>query len=156
MAVDARRAGRIAIVVCLVALVSTALILTVAGVDKNDQIEALKTTGVPVTVTVSRCVGLLGGSGSNAAGYACRGSYDFRGKRYEEAIPGNVNRAPGSTLRGVIASGDPALLSTPGTLGAEQASWRVFLAPAALWVVAAATSGALLLRRRRRRRAAPV
>jgi hypothetical protein len=110
---------------------------------------------VPVTVTVSGCRGLLGGSGSNAAGYACRGSYHFRGHRYDEAIPGNVNRAPGSTLNGVIAAGDPALLSTPGQLRGERASWRAFIAPIALGLVVVAAVIALSVRRVRRRRAEP-
>jgi hypothetical protein len=150
VAVDARKAGRVVAVLCLLALTTTALILTFAGVDKNNQITALRTTGVPVTVTVSGCLGLLGGSGSNAAGFACRGTYDFRGRRYEEAIPGNVNRAPKSSVRGVIAAGDPALLSTPAAVRTEHASWRVFLTPIVLGAVVVVAATGLLVRRSRR------
>jgi hypothetical protein len=149
--VDARRAARAAAILCLIALVTTAIILTVAGVDKNDQITELRSTGVPVTVTVTGCIGLLGGSGSNAAGYACRGSYRFHGQRYEESIPGNVNRAPGSALQGVIAPSDPALLSTPAQLRGERASWGVFIAPIVLGALACAAAVVVAVRRAGRR-----
>jgi hypothetical protein len=155
VAVDARRAGRIAVVLGLLALTATAVILTAAGVDKNHQITELRTTGVPVTVTVSSCTGLLGGSGSNAAGYACHGSYHFHGQRYEEAIPGNVNRAPGSRMQAVIAPGDPALLSTPAQVRDDRASWQVFIAPIVLALLVMAAIGALAVRRARRRDSVP-
>lgn len=155
VAVDARRTGRIAVVLSLSVLAALAIILTIAGVDKNDQITELRTNGVPVTVSVSRCVSLLGGSGSNPAGYACRGSYRFRGQRYEEAIPGTANHAPGSMIQGVIAPGNPALLSTPNQLQGERASSRVFIAPIVLGFLVVVATALLALRAVRRRPTPP-
>jgi hypothetical protein len=86
-------------------------------------------------ITSSGCRGLLGGSGSNAAGYACRGSFTLDGRRYNENIPGNTLRPPGTVIRGVSVPGDPALVTTAQILAAEQASWGVYIAPTVLLIV---------------------
>ncbi len=149
MDVDPRRARRLAIGVCLIALTATALVLLVAGVKKNSQAESLRQHGVPVTVTVTNCTGLLGGSGSNAAGYACSGTYVFDGRLFDEAIPGTVLLHPGSVVRGVIVPNDPRLLSTPRAVANQQASWRVFIAPAILLLVVLFVIGVVVLTDRR-------
>lgn len=82
-------------------------------------------------------------------GYVCRGSYLFDGRRYDQAIPGNRLRAPGSTLAGVVARDDPTLLTTAGVLATEHPSWRVYLAPAVLVVVDLGLLALLAVRRRR-------
>ena len=155
MAVDTRRAGRVVVILCVVALAAASAALFVVGARKNAQISDLRSRGLPITVTVTRCRGLLSGSGSNAAGYACRGSYEYHGTHYEEAIPGNLNRAPGSTVAGLIAPDDPALLSTPAVVHSERASWRVFIAPGVLGLIAVAAAVALALRRAGRGRSEP-
>src|SRR5579862_3147188 len=50
------------------------------------RIDRLKSHGISVVVTVANCVGNLGGSGSNAAGYTCQGIYRVDGVRYLEDI----------------------------------------------------------------------
>jgi hypothetical protein len=147
--VDARRALRLVIVVGLVALTLVAIVLLVAGANKNSQSVSLHDHGVPVSVTVSGCLGLLGGSGSNGAGYACKGSYTFNGHRYVQAIPGTMLLHPGDVIQGVIVPTDPGLLSTPAAVAGQQASWRVFIAPAILLAIVAFTLGVLLVRRRK-------
>jgi len=153
VAVDARRVGQVVVAVVLTTLVAVAAALFVAGADKNAQVTELRLHGVRVPVTVTSCIGLLGGSGSNAAGYACRGAYSYQGRRYAEAIPGDVERTPGSTLVAVIAPDDPGLLSTPAAVRDEHASWRVYLAPGILAVLAAALAALAGTRWRRARRA---
>jgi hypothetical protein len=128
----------------------------VAGAQKNSEITRLKDHGVPVTLTVSHCQGLLGGSGSNAAGYACSGTLSLGGRRYNESIPGDMLRAPGAAVRAVAVPGDPPLVSTVNALAAEHASWRVFIVPAVLFVVLALLAGGMLMRRPFRRSRAPV
>ena len=86
--VDPRRARQLVVAVCLVALAVVAVILLVAGLQKNAQADSLQQHGVPVTVTVTGCLGLLGGSGSNGAGYACKGTYTFDGRHYVRVHPG--------------------------------------------------------------------
>ena len=151
--VDARRAGRVVGAICMVALAVTGVILLVAGADKNAQITRLRTHGVAVAVRVTGCQGLLGGSGSNAAGYACQGTYTVHGKRYSQNIPGDVVRAPGSIVRGVADPGDPGLLSTAADVASQRASWTVFVVPGVLLLVVALAVAAALVRQRRARRA---
>jgi hypothetical protein len=97
----------------------------------------------------------MGGSGSNAIGYSCRGSFTLAGHRYNEAIPGTTARTLGSRFRAVAVPGDPALLSPVGTVAAEHASAKVFILPAILLAVLALLIGGLVLRRRIHQEALP-
>jgi hypothetical protein len=146
--VDVRRVGRIAGAICLVALAVTAIALFVAGANKNDQITRLRQHGVAVGVTVTGCLGLLGGSGSNAAGYECKGTFALAGHRYTEDIPGNTIRTPGSTIRAVVVAGSPPLLATARAVATDRPSWHVFVVPTILIVVDALIVGAVVVRRR--------
>jgi hypothetical protein len=148
--VDRRRVGRVIGGLCLVALAFAVVILFVAGFQKNTQITRLRQRGVPVEVTVTGCLGLMGGSGSNLVGYQCSGTLTVEGHRYNEAIPGSTFRSPGSTLRAVTVPGDPALLSTTGALATEHASWRVFVLPTILLLILAFFVVAMTLTRRHR------
>jgi hypothetical protein len=148
--VDAARAARVAVALGLAVLVVVAAVLFVAGYRKNAQITELRTHGVPVELTVTHCLGLMGGSGSNQAGFDCSGTYAYDGRTYSEDVPGNSLRLSGSTVRGVVVPSDPALFSTPGTVAREHASASVYAAPVVLVVVAAGIGGWLVVRRRRR------
>ena len=149
---DTRLVGRVIGALLLVALAVAGVIFLVAGLHKNTQISQLRQHGVPVRFTVSGCMGLLGGSGSNPVGYACRGSYTLDGHRYNEPIPGNSLHPPGAVLRAVAVPGDPALVITAPMLAGEHTSGTVFILPAVLLVVLALLVGALERRRRRIRR----
>jgi hypothetical protein len=153
--VDGRRVGRVVVLVCLGTLAVLVVVLFLAGAERNAQITRLRQHGVPVKVTVSGCLGLMGGSGSNLVGYQCRGTFTTGGHRYSESIPGDTFYAPGATLRAVTVPGDPALLSTVRSLATERPSWRVFILPASLLIVLALLVGALLRRHRHISRASP-
>ena len=141
--------GRVALVLCLAALAVLVVTFFVAGARKNAQITSLRTQGMPVEVKVSGCMGLLGGSGSNPVGYACRGTYLVDGRRQDEAIPGDTLYATGTVIRAVTVRSDPGLLSTVSEVDSERASWKVYVLPAILLVVLAGSLLALGLRRRR-------
>jgi hypothetical protein len=149
--VDIRRTGRVVVAICLVTLVVLAAVLLAAGLHTNSQINRLHHEGVPVSVTVTHCSGLIGGSGSQNAGYVCTGTYVVGGTRYLQTIPGtSVLYATGSTFQGVVVPSDPKLMSTQAQVAAQHASAGVFLVPAILVLVAAAWAAALLVLRRRR------
>ena len=61
--VDTARAAPVAVALVLVALVAVGSVLLVAGYRKNAQIDQLRSQGVPVEVTISHCLGLIGGAG---------------------------------------------------------------------------------------------
>lgn len=151
---DARKVGQVVIGLCLVALVVLVVIFTVAGVHKNSQINELHHDGVPVTVTVTNCLGLMGGSGSNAAGYSCTGSFTVHGTRYTESLPGTDFHHVGSTVSATAVPSDPALVSPNSILKSEHTSLSVFLLPLILLVVLALLVALLAFLRQRRRDAA--
>jgi len=82
----------------------------IAATQDNARIDRMKARGVPVSITVADCIGNLGGSGSNGAGYTCRGDYAVAGTTYHEVIGGtSAFTDPGTALAGVA---DPAQPST--------------------------------------------
>jgi hypothetical protein len=145
--VDIRKAGQVVIGVCLVALTVLGLILLIAAVNNNNQINNLKDNGVPVAVTVTGCEGLIGGTGQSTAGFSCTGSYRLDGTPYHQNIPGLAFHRPGTTIRGVAVPGDPKLLSTPDQLARQHASLTAFVIPGLLLLVVVVALVILLLRR---------
>jgi hypothetical protein len=152
---DVRRLGRLLLVLFLVALAALTVFLAVVGLHQNAQINRLRQHGVTVVVTVTGCEGLLGGSGSNAAGYSCTGTFTLGGRSYTEPLPGSTFHAPHSTVRDVTVPGDPALLSPVHTVATERTSAGVFIVPAILLVVLLLVVGYLVLRRRHLAEASP-
>jgi hypothetical protein len=147
--VDIRRTGRVVAWVCAALLVATGVIFLVSGLHTNDQINRLHNQGVPVTVDVTGCIGLMGGTGAQVAGYSCTGTYTLDGVHYRQTIPGMTFHEPDSAIAGIAVPGDPKLLSTPDQVARQHASWRVLLVPLLLFAVAVVTVVALLRGRRR-------
>ncbi|MHB1584530.1 MAG: hypothetical protein ACYC0E_12355, partial [Acidimicrobiales bacterium] len=152
--VNARLVGKAAGVAAGAALLVTVLVLTVAGIQKNAEISELRSHGVAVDVHATGCIGLMGGSGSNLAGYQCSGWFSLGGRRHTATIPDGRLHPPGSVVRGVTVPTDPALLATAGQLATEHPSAKVFLAPGVLLAVVV-IAGCVALALRRRRAAGP-
>jgi hypothetical protein len=148
---DTARVGRVAVVLGLTAVLVVAAVLLVAGVRKNAQIDSLQAHPVPVDLVVTHCLGLMGGSGSNAAGYECTGTYTFDGTHYTEGVPGLVFHPSGTTVRGIVSASDPGLFSTAQTVAGERASPAKVVLPAVVLAVTVACGAWLLVRVRRRR-----
>jgi len=152
---DARRVGQVVVGLVLLTLAALVVVFTVAGVHKNSQINELHHDGVPVTVTVTDCLGLMGGSGSNAAGYSCTGSFTVHGNRYTESLPGTGFHKVGSTLQATVVPNDPALVSPDSIVRTQRTSASVFVLPLILLVVLILLVALIVLLRRRRREEAP-
>ena len=151
VSVDARRVGQVGIGIVLVTLAVLAIVFTIVGVHTNQQDDRLHHDGVPVAFTVTGCLGLLGGSGSNAAGYSCRGTYALDGKHYSGVqLPGDSFHRPGSTVAAVAVPGDPALVSPASIVATEHSSAGAFVLPAVLAAILLLLVIVLLLLRRRR------
>ena len=140
---------------CLLTLAVLVVVFTVAGVHKNSQINGLRDDGVPVTVTITHCFGLMGGSGSNAAGYSCTGTFTVHGSRYTESLPGTAFHHIGSTVSATVVPDDPALVSPDNILKTEHSSLSVFVLPLILLVVLLLLVALIVVVRRRRARTAP-
>jgi hypothetical protein len=152
---DARKVGQVVVGLCLVTLAVLVVIFTVAGFHKNSQIDRLHDDGVPVTLTITHCFALMGGSGSNAVGDSCTGSFTVHGRRYTESLPGTGFHHIGSTVSATVVPNDPALVSPNDILKNEHSSLRVFVLPLILFVVLVLLVALIVVLRRRTARMAP-
>jgi len=148
-----RRLVQVVVGLVMAGLAVSVIVLTFAGVHSNNQINRLHTQGQPVTFTVSGCLGLLGGSGSNAAGYSCRGSYTLNGHTYNEPLPGSTFYRPGTKVASVAVPGDGALVSPTSIIDSQQASNGVFVVPIVLGVILLALVVIVVVRTRPKDRA---
>ena len=126
--ISGRRVGQVVLGIVLATLAVLVVVFTIVGVHNNQQNDQLHNQGVPVTFTVTGCLGLLGGSGSNAAGYTCRGTYELDGHRYNERLPGTVLHAPGDRGPRHRGARRPALVS-PASIVDDRALLGVGLHP---------------------------
>jgi hypothetical protein len=105
----------------------------ISGTNDNARIERLKTHGVAVVVTVTSCAGNLGGSGSNASSYTCRGSYRVDGARYVEVIGSKSTLSPtGSSVRGVADPSRPSTVELASAVKRSSTSDSVYVVPSVL------------------------
>lgn len=146
--VDAQIIGRVLLGLVGVVLLACAILFLFVGLDKNNQITQLQRAGVTVDARVSGCLGELGGTGSNPAGYSCKGSFTLDGATHEVTIPGNSLRAPGSTVHIVTLKTDPQLVETVARLAKEHAAATVFVLPAILFAALILLIGGVAARRR--------
>ena len=148
--IDVHTVTRVALGVVVATLAVLVVVFVIVGFDKNQQINELRAQGVPVTFTVTNCHGLLGGSGSNGAGYACRGTYRLQGHTYDEPLPGTAFFTPGATVHAIAVPNDPGLVSPATIVESEHASWKVYIVPVVLFAALVLVVGAIVLRRRAR------
>jgi hypothetical protein len=145
--VEVSRIGRVLSGLVGAALLTFAILFLFVGLNKNNQITQLQRAGVVVDARVSACLGELGGTGSNAAGYSCKGSFTLDQKTYDVTIPGDQLRLPGSSVRVVTLATDPLLVETAQRLKGEHSSAGVFVLPAALLAAFILLIGAVRLHR---------
>jgi hypothetical protein len=132
---------RVVVGIIILGLAISSVALFVAGAHKNGQIDDLKANGIRVQVTATGCLGLLGGSGSNAAGYDCKGAFTFNGHHHVDTLPGGQFHRPGTVLSEMVARDNPGLIDTVHAVATERASGTVYVLPAILAVVALALLG---------------
>ena len=141
--------GAIGLLAFAVAIVVSVL----SASNDNARIGRMKAHGVPVAVTVIECIGNIGGSGSNSAGYTCHGRYTVGSTSYRELIGSKIAfSAPGTVVRGVA---DPSRNSTvvlASALRTSVASPRAYLPSGLLTIVLIILTLALLRVARRRER----
>lgn len=129
-----------------------ALIITVSFIsatNDNARIDRLKDHGVAVAVTVTSCVGNIGGSGSNAAGYTCHGSYRLNGIHYREIIGSKTaSSSAGTKVRAVADPSRPSTIEVVSAVHASSSSASVYLVPSLLALCFVVLTF-LFLRRRR-------
>jgi hypothetical protein len=132
VSVDPRRAGTVLAVSLLLTLIGTSIGLYVAGSEANSRADRLQHHGIRVEAAVTTCLGLLGGSGSNAAGYTCRGRFVLDGVAHSEVLPGNGAHAPGDRMALISDPGHPGDLLTPSGLAGLHPGAGLYVLPSIL------------------------
>lgn len=150
---DGRTVMQVVAVVVLVAMAALGIGLAVGAAGSNSRLSALSSRGVPVEVTVTRCLGISSGVGMGIEYWQCRGAYSLGGRTYERVIGDSRNLLQaGQVLPGIAVPGRPDLLSLHRPAAPSGAGAYV---PAIL-VGAVTAAGAVVLvgfRRRSRRTA---
>ena len=127
----------------------------ISAAHDNSRIERLKTNGVPVVVTVTSCVGNIGGSGSNASGYTCRGAYRVKGVSYQEIIGSKSTLSSvGSTVQGIADPERPSTIELASAVARSSTSPSAYVVASVLAILFVALT-LLFLRRLRTSRGLP-
>jgi hypothetical protein len=122
-----------------------------AGSD-NARTTRLKTQGIHVQVTVVDCIGNLGGSGSNGAGYTCQGTYRADQRTYREVIGSMASFAkPGTVVAGVVDPSHPSTVVVASAVASSSTSATPYVVLIVLMVVELGVLGLIVLLGPRRR-----
>ena len=112
------------------------MVSMVSAFNDNARIERMKAHGIPVTVIVTTCNGNLGGSGSNGAGYTCRGAYRVGGTTFHEVIGSMATfAASGTAVRAVADPSNHGTIALSSAVKTSKASPWAFVPPGALAVL---------------------
>jgi hypothetical protein len=152
---NVRRLGEVVVAIVAVALLALSATFFATGAQHNATLSDIEHHGVRVTVTVTSCTGLLGGSGSNGAGYTCKGSFTLDHERYESALPDNAAHGAGDKVVDVTPADNPGHLSTLSAWRTDRPSARVYIPPIVLGVAGLLAAALLVRSVVRRRRSAP-
>jgi len=126
---------------CLAVFAAILVVSFLSISNDNARVSRMKAHGIPVSVTVTGCLGNIGGSGSTSAGYTCRGDYTIHGATYHELIGSMTTfAAAGTTVPGVV---DPShhgtVVLSSFVRSASASPWR-FVTPSILTIVLIALS----------------
>jgi hypothetical protein len=132
-------------------LFALAIALSFAStLNDHSRLDRMKAHGVPVSVTITNCVGNMGGSGSNVAGYVCRGTYAIDGVKYNEIISSMTTFAsPRSRVRAIADPSQHGYVALAAAIKSASSSSAAFVVLIILTVVLILLA-ALVIRIRRR------
>lgn len=124
----------ITVAAIMLALLATIVTVSfVSAVNDNSRVERLKTHGVSAIATVTDCVGNIGGSGSNAAGFTCHGTYRLDGVQYQEVIGSKTTfSTPGSRVMVVADPTRPSTIEIASAVATSSSSSTVYVVPTLL------------------------
>lgn len=144
-----RRVVLFAALLCLVILAALVAVLTSEAIDKHARNSQLERHGVPVTIVVSRCLGLASGTGITVYAYQCDGTFALGGRNYTDVIGGtNAFHRPGDVIQGVTDPAHPANLATADFVARTHVGWGSLRPPGVCLVLL--VLGAVTLWRYRR------
>jgi len=124
-------------------------LVTTANEQNNARLTRLQHHGIMTQVTIRSCIGNLGGSGSNAAGFTCTGTYLVDGIHEVVTVNGLVTfQAPGSKVTGVVDPSNLSYVATATSVAHDRTTSPPVVATSALGLLIAVTGFDILRRRR--------
>jgi hypothetical protein len=148
--VDTRWVFRILTGLAMVVVAALVAVLTIQAADKNSRTDSLRHRGVPVDVTVTKCLGILSGTGITVTTFQCSGTYVVAGRTYNGVIDGSTdNHAAGDVVKAIADPKHPTSISTASSLANADSSWRTFIGPGLLFVLLVLLVAGALWRSRR-------
>ncbi len=148
---DAARPVRVLVGLALVGLAVLTIILTISAATQNSRMDRLRQHGVPVTATVTGCLGVGSGVGMGIEYWQCRGSYTLDGQEYNAVIGGSRAHVPdGQAVTAIAVPGDPASLTAASVVAHSHDSRTPYVTPVILGAVTIAGSVWAILWFRRR------
>jgi hypothetical protein len=144
-----RRFWNVAGALVITVLAVIVVVSFISAMNDNARIARLRSHGIPVLVTVTDCVGNIGGSGSNAAGYTCRGTYHLDHVTYHEVIGSKTTLSTaGTTVRCVADPARPSTIELTSAVASSSTSRSTYVVPGLLTLLLVAL--VMLIYRRRR------
>jgi hypothetical protein len=120
----------------LVVIAAVIVVSLISAFNDHARVDRMKAHGIPVAVIVTACDGNLGGSGSNGAGYTCRGAYRIDGTTFHEVIGSMATfAASGTTVRAVADPSNHGTIALSSAVKTSKASPWAFVPPGAIAVV---------------------
>ena len=148
-----RRLATILIWLLVALLVTFSVYFASSASNQNSRLSALRQRGVPVTATVTGCVGISSGVGMGIEFWQCRGTYSLAGETFNEVINGSRRLFDsGRQVQAIAVPGQPALLSTVSAVRNGRSSSGQYAAAAGLGAGAVALAGGWFVFQRARRR----
>ena len=130
--------GAVCLLLGLLLLAGLSIGLLLGAASENSRAQRFSTQGIAADARVESCLGQLGGSGTNAAGYACTVSYSVDGVAHRAIIGGLTTFVPtGKHLSAVVDPQDSGVIFTTGAARAMHASSSRYVVPVLLLVLTA-------------------
>jgi hypothetical protein len=121
--------------VCLVLFAVAIVVSFLSATNDNARINRMRNHGIAVNVTVDICIGNIGGSGSNAAGYTCHGTYRVGGHTFTEVIGSKTSLSVGGVVvQGIVDPSHHSTLELASAIRTSVASPTRYVAPGLLGV----------------------
>lgn len=150
--INPRRLANILIWIVVALLVAFSAYYGVAGAQENGHLNTLRHKGVPVSVTVTGCVGISSGVGMGIEYWQCSGSYALGAQTFNEVIRGSRRLLDaGQRIDAIAVPGQPSLLSTVSSVRGQHSSTADYIACAVLGAIGVVLGAGWFLFHRTRR-----
>jgi hypothetical protein len=133
-AVSGRTVARWCAAVLLASLLATTAVLFSSAAHESSLRSTLQRRGVPVSATVTSCVGIVGGTGVTATSFQCRAAVVVGGHRYVDSLRGtSAQYDRGQAVPAVVDPRHLSVLFTATSVAGSQSTGHSYVS-AIVWL----------------------